>query len=1186
MDENSAKRFLEETFKSGFDIDRFSHFAKELFNDFRIEKKEYTPWKEYSEHIIDYERLGGYTDPSKNVIDVLAVKLKRTKSRDLARTMQRNFVAKYLTNFDKEAALVAFYGDDPQDWRFSFVKMEYRLEKGARGLKPVKELTPVKRYSFLVGKNEPNHTCKKQLLPLIMEERKNPSLEDIEKAFSIDKVTQEFFDQYKELFLELKESLDNILEHDKKTKKEFEDRGISTTVDFSKKLLGQIVFIYFLQKKGWLGVEKDPETKTFMEWGSGPKDFLRKLFDRKDYTNFFNDILEPLFYEALATQRDDDYYNSFKCKIPFLDGGLFEPINEYKWNEARIPLKNEIFSNRDRTGILDVFDRFNFTVKEDEPLEKEVAVDPEMLGKVFENLLEVTNRKSTGAFYTPREIVHYMCQQSLINYLETNGGLPKKDIENFIENSDFMLGNERRLQISSEALAEEYRIPKTIRENHLKIDQLLKEIKIVDPAVGSGAFPVGMMNEIVKARSILTLFFNPNTQKERTNYHLKRETVENCLYGVDIDSSAIDIAKLRFWLSLVVDETNMDNVKPLPNLDHKLMCGNSLLESFEGVKLFDDKLLGKAPDTKSFEIERINKEIQTLYVEFGEIEIGKRKDAGRKRDIERQLSALKKKKIEFQSSKDQNMQQFTLGESERIKESQNKLRELRKLQKQFFNVDDRREKARLRSQIDKIEWELIEETLKEQGKESSLTELEQFKKKKAKPFFLWKLYFAEVFQRENPGFDVVIANPPYVQLQSEQGKLADLYTNTGYRTFTRTGDIYCLFYERATQILRKKGVASFITSNKWMRAAYGEKLRQYFACNTQPLILIDLGPGVFETATVDTNILIFANSTSANSFLGCTLQKKIETRLSEYIRDQSMAIAVPPDGDIWEIRSPLQQRIAKKIEKYGIPLKDWNLKINFGIKTGYNEAFVIDSTKKNELIAADPKNSKIIKPLIRGRDTAPYATQIGDNWLIDAHNGFIDDGKNVSRIKIEDYLSIKRYMEQYRDELKIRTDQGDTPYNLRCLAYYKEFSKEKIVWKRIGSIMRFSYDDTGAFCLDSTCIATGEKIKYLVGVLNSKLCLYELFRISPKTGTGDQIISVQALEPLRIPRPDPKQEKEITELVNQILSIVKDKNYFDNPDKQMKVKKLGIEIDQLVYKLYNLTEDEIKLVEDFNNKNK
>src|SRR3989339_468724 len=778
MDKPNTLKLLNETFNHDFDINRFAKFVKELFNDFSINQKSWSVWQEYQDYIESYVSLGSYTDKAKKIIDVLVVKLRKSSSRDRARTMQRNFIAKYLSNAEKDAALVAFYGED-SDWRFSFVKMEYNLVKDENGKTVIsKEITPAKRYSFLVGINEPNHTCRRQFLELVMQDEINPSVEEIESAFSIDNVTKEFFDAYKELYYELEECLQKVKNRDKHVKDEFELKGIST-VDFAKKLLGQIVFIYFLQKKGWLGVKKGEK------WGDGPKDFMRCLFGGGiknykplvSYNNFFNEILEPLFYEALANDRsaDDHFYRLFNCKIPFLNGGLFEPINDYKWAETDIVIDNAIFDR-----ILTTFDRFNFTVKEDEPLEKEVAVDPEMLGKVFENLLEVKDRKSKGAFYTPREIVHYMCQQSLINYLETNTSIVRKDIEKFIQEGDLTLASSIRVLqevdkkqeklkkgiISSKIFEEEVKrelekldLPKSIVENKELIDKLLKEIKVVDPAVGSGAFPVGMMNEIVKARSILSIYF----KEARDEYELKRETIENCLYGVDIDSSAVDIAKLRFWLSLIVDELDMKNIKPLPNLDHKIMCGNSLLEEFEGKKLFDEKLLGEVKKDYSFELKQIDSQIAELNKKKGEIARGKSNGKSIK-DIEKQAKLLESKKQKLLFGKEKS-KDTTLEESisKRIKESQKKLSELKELQRKFFNEQNRKLKRRYRDDIDRLEWELIEETLKEEGNASAIEKLKEYKKNKSKPFFLWKLYFAEVFQRENPGFDVVIGNPPYVR---------------------------------------------------------------------------------------------------------------------------------------------------------------------------------------------------------------------------------------------------------------------------------------------------------------------------------------------------------------------------------------------------------------------------------------
>ena len=263
--------------------------------------------------------------------------------------------------------------------------------------------------------------------------------------------------------------------------------------------------------------------------------------------------------------------------------------------------------------------------------------------------------------------------------------------------------------------------------------------------------------------------------------------------------------------------------------------------------------------------------------------------------------------------------------------------------------------------------------------------------------------------------------------------------------------------------------------------------------------------------------------------------------------------------------------IQQKIKQHGKQLKNWKSSIYRGVLTGYNEAFIIDGATKENLANSDPQNTDIIKPIIRGRDTKRYITEFNDNWFIAVHNGYKNfENKEVKRVNIDEYPSIKAFLDKYSQKLIDRKDQGDTPYNLRNCTYYDEFIKEKIIWKRIGSVMRFSYDNTGLYCLDSTCIVTGEKIKYLVGLLNSKLCLYELFQISPKTGTGDQIISVQALEPLYVYYPDTKTEKLITDIVHQILA---------SKSKNLNTNELETQIDLIVFKLYNLSYEEIKLID-------
>ncbi len=728
-----------------------------------------------------------------------------------ARSTLRSLVVKHLTTFgQKDYALAAFYAeeDNGADWRFSFIKIEHTSELVDGKVKTRTDFTPAKRYSYLVGEHENSHTAQNQLLDLLAMDYANPAIEQIEAAFSIEKVTNEFFEQYKVLF----ENLSSQLHGQPLFQKESEDESSQVVARFAKKLLGQIVFLYFLQKKGWLGVAKEDN------WGAGDKRFLGSLFNKAQNkgANFYNDFLQYFFYEALAEERKDQpdpaYYKLFDCKIPFLNGGLFEA--EYDWRKQKINLPDSLFRNLERnkagdtgTGILDVFDRYNFTIKEDEPLEKEVAVDPEMLGKVFENMLEITERKSKGAFYTPREIVHYMCQESPIHYLDNslnsyttiyqelgtpqtslfgndyrkgqlklteehqNIKVPKTDMELLIRKGHLALENDQRvIDKGKETDTYRFQLPESVRKHARLIDEKLATIKICDPAIGSGAFPVGLLHEIVNARLALA----PHSSLSPNVYTLKRHTIQESLYGVDIDPSAIDIARLRLWLSLIVDEDDYDNIEALPNLDYKIVRGNSL-------------------------------------VGFPE-----------------------------------NWQSPSFRKIEELKE-------------QFFNEKDQEARARKKKQIDAEILARMENSQKVFGYQVD---------------FDFRLYFSEVWHEKN-GFDVVIGNPPYVQIQKFSGKQEQKdWEKQKYKTFAKTGDIYCLFYEKGGKLLKNRGILTFITSNKWMRANYGKKMRKYFAQEVNPLKLYDFdGHHIFESATVDTNILLFEKSANDNRTPACVINE-------------------------------------------------------------------------------------------------------------------------------------------------------------------------------------------------------------------------------------------------------------------------------------------------------------------------
>jgi type I restriction-modification system DNA methylase subunit len=1110
MLEQEAKNLIQGTFQNQFDEQRFRIFAKNLFNDIDESKAfshqgQYIP-DAYKDHVRQLKRIGKYTDPEGAELDVLVVSLKNESALDRARTMQRNFIADYLKKRgEKDAAIVAYHTDGLDDWRFSYVRMDYRAEQDESGKVHVKtDLTPARRYSFLVGKFEPNHTAQQQLLPILQNDRNNPTLAELEKAFNIESITKEFFERYKNLFLKVKEELDALVEKDSKIREDFNAKSINTA-DFAKKLLGQIVFLYFLQKKGWLGVEKD-SSGNFKGWGTGPKDFLQRLH-RKDivpYDNFFNDLLEPLFYEALAIDRgEESYYSAFKCKIPFLNGGLFEPISGYNWQETDILIRNETIGD-----VFATFDQYNFTVREDEPLEKEVAVDPEMLGKVFENLLEVKDRKSKGAFYTPREIVHYMCQESLVNYL--NGTLnassigyerlgrqqtelfgpkdiakpkgqmelmaktgpvpiPCEDIELFIRQGEFGIENDLAKEQGTKSYV--YKLPESIRTNAGRIDEALIEIKICDPAIGSGAFPVGMLHEIVSARKTLNTYLGETP--ERTPYNFKRHAIQQSIYGVDIDCGAVDIAKLRLWLSLVVDEDDFQTIKPLPNLDYKIVCGNSLFRVERN--LLNDHLFA---------------ELESLKLRyFDEINPRQKKD-----------------------------------EKARIEQ----------LIRQLTNNDEH---------------------------------------------FDYEIYFSEVFHKKR-GFDVVIANPPYVRHEAIKEFKPELKKNFG-AFFCGTADLYTYFYKRGLEILKPAGHLCFIAPNKFMRAGYGKNTRMLLAGEATPKVVIDFGDlPIFDATTYPSILLVkkrkpeASEETLAATFTDADQLTRLEDTLSRVGFTMPIA-ALKSEG--WSLERPDVLAVMEKLRKAGTPLGEYvQKKFYYGIKTGLNEAFVIDETTRKQLIAEDPKSAELIKPWLRGRDIRKWKTEWAGLYIIAiASSGnkewpwSKEKTETTARPLFEQaYPAIHGHLSQHEDKLRIRDDQGKFWWELRACAYWEEFERPKVSWSHFATIPEFVYDEKGFLSNDKSYIMPTDDLSVL-GILNSKTTNFFLGQLSPPVRGGFMELRKIYLEQLPIPTATDTQKAPINKIVQNILA---------NPDSPA-VPQLEAEINRLVYELYGLTEEEIALVE-------
>lgn len=1138
-------QLLKDTFENRFSVENFMKFSTEFFGSIKLvspDKENTSIPTEYYSTVKAYRHIATYTS-QKQVLDIFAVNLKSDKSIERSRGLQRSFISKLLSRSNHDGAIVAFYTDNDTRWRLSFVRLDYEFAAGRVKM----SLTPAKRYSYLVGEKEPCHTAMEQLYPIFRDEDYNPTFDKIEEAFSVESLTKDFFEKYREKYFVLKEHLDgNEVFNEQAVKYGF------TSEQFAKKLMGQLAFLYFLQKKGWLGISVLPHFLTEKEyknafyansgskqiipqlykqvgadeyrlvietlkalndedadvaagcfqtdpWGSGERKFVRHLFE-KSKGNFFDKYLEPLFYKALNKKRGKhSFFAEFNCKIPFLNGGLFYPLEDYEWNSTDFNIPNELFSNvdikgeRDADGILDIFDRYNFTMNEDEPLEREVAVDPEMLGKIFENLLDTKDRKSKGAFYTPREIVHYMCAESLINYLVGKTSVPYEDIKAFILDGEFMKDEDYTRTEGKR------RLPQTVYDNLRTIDKALENIKVADPAVGSGAFPLGMLSEIVKARNNITYYYasalNNSADKarmfeQRDPYRLKWDTIQNCIFAVDIEASAVDIAKLRLWLSLVVDEdlkptydeirygdTKQKDPKPLPNLDYNIMCGNSLIDEFDGIQLFDDSMLGK----KDFDTTGIKANLQlSLFVDSVELYLD----------------------------------------------------DLRKEQERLFGEQNPDNKKAIKERIDKIIDDIIKAKLTQDNNTDGLAKYEASLKEKTKPYFLWKLEFAKVF-RENGGFDVVIGNPPY---GAKFAKKEKLYLASKY-PFVPDFESADFFVDRSKELLRESGLLSFIIPNMFMSNVFAEKYRHSLLNNWNFIRIDNLSNiDVFESAKVRNCIVVFQNIVTdfASCLAKVTLSSHnvIEMKRMEMPKEKWLSLA-----DNWLNlleQSEAELLLIKKIKGVSEPLGTI-CEVSQGLIPYDKYRGHSEETIKNRIWHSSVQKDETYRKELAGKDVNRFSlVWNGDSW-----------------ISYGDWLAAPRKQDFFTNErLLIREIT-----NPRILAAY---TKEEFY--NTPSIIN--------------CINFGIDIFFVLGLINSTLISFYHKNTSPKANKGlFPKILVNDIRKLPIYVKQHEINDKISKIVNQVIL---EKQIDCNADTSA----LEAEIDKMVYELYGLTEEEINIVEE------
>ena len=1003
--------------------------------------------------------------------------------------MERNrvniqrLIRKVMDNYSVAFMLFHYENDTCWDWRFTFCH-----KKGGQN-----DITDSKRYTFLLGPGQSCRTAAENFRKLY-ESREALDVAKIETAFSVEALTKQFYRDLFEWYQWAVSDASNIT-FPNDTAIEDDDRD-----DIEKKIIRMITRIMFV----WFIKQKELVPNRIFD-----ADFLSTIlkdFDPYSKTegNYYNAILQNLFFGTLNRAIKDENGNTRKfassskrdvktlyryaelfsiseqevinlfAEVPFLNGGLFECLDKTRYSDGveqcynfdgfsrnnarfadgrfkhRAVVPNNLFFAPE-TGLISILSRYNFTIEENSPEEQQVALDPELLGKVFENLLGAYNpetretaRNQSGSFYTPREIVNYMVDESLIAYLGNN------DFVRSLFSSDFSF---------DEAEAEEYK----------RTAERLKRVKILDPACGSGAFPMGLLNRIVEILERIS--------PDENVYDLKLSVIENCLYGSDIQSIAAQITKLRFFISLICD-CEKDASKPnfgiptLPNLETKFVSANTLI-------------------------------------------------AKKKRDL-----------------------QGNLFENLEIEQTKRKLAEIRH---KHFSAKSASTKYRLRKEDEELRGKLI----------NLLSDDNGFAQDDAKQLAKWNPYdqndTSSFFDSEwmfgvADGFDIVIGNPPYIQLQNNSGELAKLYEDCGYSTFARTGDIYCLFYERGWQLLKEGGYLCYITSNKWMRAGYGDKTRGFFANKTNPMLLIDFaGVKIFESATVDTNILLFSKSDNLHKTLCAVTNKQNKdsvNNLSDFVRQQDI-ICDFSTSDSWVVLSPIEQSIKKKIEAVGTPLKDWDIQINYGIKTGCNEAFIISTEKRKEILDncqtedERKRTAELIRPILRGRDIKRYGYEWAELWLIATFPS--------RHYSIDEYPAVKQYLLSFGierleqtgkthivngEKVKARKKTHNKWFETQdSISYWDLFFQPHICWKAVGRNLSFAKVDSGIFLTaPASFISAGEYNDYLLALLCSDVSKYFIFKNSDTTGAGDIMLNIQSL--IKFPIPIDFDMKYISKILN------------------------------------------------------
>ncbi|MBW1467529.1 restriction endonuclease [Campylobacter jejuni] len=906
------------------------------------------------------------------------------------------------------------------------------------------------------------------------------------------------------------------------------------------------------------------------------------------------DKLSELFFEVLAKEKSTRKKSEF-AYLPYLNSSLFEKqsientleISSLSNDLKLFYYKNTVLKDdkckakKGQVGLLEYLfeflDSFDFGSDDEqsEILSQKELISSSVLGNVFEKL----NGYKEGSFYTPSFITSYMCKESITKVV----------LDKFNAQFDLDVKNINELR-------------KSLRKEDKKAQkELLNSIKICDPAVGSGHFLVSALNVMLSIYDELNLFNEefylevqndeilitnhkgefikykrPKTPKDKAHliqqelFHTKKDIIENNLFGVDINPNSCEITKLRLWIELLkhsfyqsFDDGNYHDLKTLPNIDINIKCGNSLVSYFE-----TGKSLSHYPNIK----ERMGK-YKRIVKDYKE---------GFYTDKSHINQEIKNLKISFKN--------FCFADKfkKEMKGFNDKCEKYSKKYGNFLAVDDENLKFFVSANLTLFDFDEKEATKEFANLKKEYDNI--FNLESNHPFE-WRFEFPEILDDDGnfKGFDLIIGNPPYIR-QEEIKELKNTLSKN-YKVYKGTADIYTYFYELGFNVLKENGILSFITSNKYTRAGYGEALREFLLKNTCILKYIDLnGIKVFDSATVDTSILSFEKiKIKENTFkylsLNNELLKNYDFEISaikEFLNISQNSLS----KESFTFSDENTSALKVKIERIGTPLKEWyGLNINYGIKTGYNEAFIITTEKRNEILAKckdeaeKERTAKLIRKMLRGRDIKRYSYEWAGLWVINTHNGYKSkNGEKIKAINIEHYPSLKKHFDEFYPQLEKRADKGLTPYNLRNCAYIEEFEREKIVYSEIVRKPQFYLDTKLNFYAEATSfILTGENLKYLIAFLNNDFVafIFKTFYAGGNLGENGFRYKKAFLEKLPIPKINSKNEKLADELINLVDEILKAKEQ----DKNANTQELENKINSLVYKLYNLTEDEIKIIE-------